>query len=150
MYNWHRKIWVLDQQADDGADYNKILNPTGTNEFWLEPGVYAGPQTTVAAITVEPNSLCYRAQFIGEDMNEAWRGCEFFPAGTEALGFSGKGTPQLLPETERLQANTTLDDGEPAVITLCPDPDDYSKIRVAVELTGGPGGDPGWGGGHNK
>jgi hypothetical protein len=152
MNNWHRKMWTLDPPPQGASTYQKVYNSTlgATNEFWLEPAVYAGPPVTVAFISVTPNTLCYRVQFVGENMNEVWLGLTFFPAGTQPLIVDNTGKPQPDQDTERLQANATIQ-GSPAVISLyldaiAPSPGGF---RINVSIIGGPGNGGGWAGGHN-
>lgn len=149
MNNWHRKMYGLNQGTSDPLLYTKLLKVGAPNEFWLEPGVYTGPAMEVALIEVVPNSLCFRAQFDDQDMNELWRGLEFFPAGTEDLAFDTSGKPQPEEATQRLQALASVD-GKEVVISLYLDPTQSAVLLVQVEITarGGGGGGGGWGGGH--
>lgn len=87
MNNWHRKIWTL-QKSDDTVFYRS----GASNQFWLEPLAYAGPEVTVPAssgalnitlaTTYSQNTLCFRVDFLEDAMTEAWRGLVLFATGT--------------------------------------------------------------------
>lgn len=148
MNNWHRKMYGLDQQASDATLYTAVVSAGAKNEFWLEPAVYTGPPTTVVLIPVVPNSLCFRIGFVGQDMHELWRACEFFAAGTKDLTFKPDGTPAPDQDTQRLQSKAVVQN-KPAFISLYLDPNVAGKVHVNVVFdpsVGGGGG--GWGGGH--
>ena len=87
MNNWHRKIWTL-QKSDDTFFYRS----GASNEFWLEPAAYVGPDVPVPAsggalditqaTTYTQNMLCFRVEFLEDAMTEAWRGLLLFATGT--------------------------------------------------------------------
>jgi hypothetical protein len=153
MTNWHQKAYTLNAPTPPLGNYAKVFKQEASNSFWLEPAVYLGPPTQVAQIAVSPGDLCYRVQFANGDMNEVWRGLYFFPAGHEPLStqMGGDGNPVPLASTERLQANTTIEQRLSVIslyvdIAVLPPP---AGFRVQVVKTGPGGGGGGWGGGHN-
>src|SRR5690242_15442752 len=110
LNNWHRKMYGLEQKSSDPAIYKKVVRADAKNEFWLEPAVYSGPAMKIVKIQVVPNSLCFRAGFVAQDMADVWRACEFFAAGTEDLTFDENGVPTPDEATQRLQSKATIDD----------------------------------------
>jgi len=135
LNNWHRKMYALDPTDDDPPEYDAVVNHDAgaNNVFWLESAVYTGPAMKVDLIDVVPNSLCFRVGFVGQDMLDLWRTCEFFAAGTEDLTFDDDGNPVADENTQRLQSKVQLDDGA-AIISLCLDPKQAGKVWVNVAL----------------
>jgi hypothetical protein len=131
MNNWHRKIWTL-KKSDDSNFYR---SDGGSNQFWLEPAAYVGPDVTVPksggaipitnATTYTQNRLCFRVQFLDGAMTDAWRDLVLFATGTD--------------DTERIE-NVVSVPGPPlleaqvrAFLTTAASP----KLYLSIEYEGG-------------
>ena len=112
MSKWHVKIWKLDEP--DEASF--LYQPGARNEFWLEPGIYAGPTVRVGGRTYQEGALIYKIAFQPNQMSTVWGQTGFLfhaPGKGFKLGKKSGRPPKYHPKhpqlrADRLENNTLL------------------------------------------